>query len=277
MTKLLRRLLEGTLSPGEIEQVAGGFDVIGDLAVVKLPEEFPSEKKEVVARALLANIKNLRGVWNQVGPVEGDYRIRRLEFLAGEARSTTMYAEHGCRFMVDISKMYFSPRLSTERARVADLVGEKEDVFNMFAGVGTFSIVIAKKRKDVVVYSSEINRDAYDYMVQNVALNKVRGRVAPLLGDCAEHYKRLRGGVDRVIMPLPEKAKEYLRYAVEVCRPGAVIHYYSHVASADPQPHRLAWEEIEDKFPKLSLIGGKVVREVGPHVNQVVLDIRYEG
>ncbi|HVP23039.1 MAG TPA: hypothetical protein VMS77_03910 [Conexivisphaerales archaeon] len=277
MTKLLRKLLEGKLSPEDIEQVAGGFDAVGDLAVVKLPEEFPKDKKEKVSSALLSEVKTVKAVWNQVGPVDGDFRIRKLEFLGGEPRSTTMYTEFGCRFLVDISKMYFSPRLSTERARIADLVGGKEEIFNMFSGVGTYSIVIAKRHRSVVVYSSEINKDAYDYMVSNIELNKVQGRVAPLLGDCAELWRKLVTGVDRVIMPLPERAKEYLQYAVKVCRPNATIHYYAHVATEDPRPFDLAWDEIKGDYPQLSLQLGKVVREVGPHVSQVVLDLKFAG
>jgi tRNA (guanine37-N1)-methyltransferase len=276
LTKLLRRLLEGKLLPEEIEEVAGGFDAIGDLAVVKLPETFAQERKELVAKTLLSEVKTLKAVWNQVGPVDGDFRIRRLEFLGGEARSTTLYTEFGCRFMVDIAKMYFSPRLSTERARIAELVGAKEEVFNMFSGVGTYSIVIAKRHRDVVVYSCEINKEAYDYMVGNVALNKVQGQVAPLLGDCADLWKRLYFGVDRVIMPLPERAKEYLQYAVKVCRPNAVIHYYAHVATEDPKPYKVAWDEVKGDYPQLSLEVGKVVREVGPRVSQVVLDLRFK-
>jgi tRNA (guanine37-N1)-methyltransferase len=277
LTKLLRKLLQGRLTPEEIEQVAGGFDAIGDLAVVKLPEGFPEDKKRMVADVLLSSIKSLKAVWNQVGPVEGDYRIRRLEFLGGEGRSTTIHLEHGCKFMVDISKMYFSPRLSAERERVASLVREKEEVFNMFAGVGTFSIVIAKKRKGTMVYSAELNKEAYDYMVQNVYLNKVQDRVAPLLGDSAELWKRLPAGVDRVLMPLPEKAADYLQYAINVCRPGSMIHYYAHVTTAEPAPHLVAWEGLKDRFPGLSLNFGKVVREVGPRTSQVVLDLTYGG
>jgi len=274
LAKLLRRLLEGKLSPEEIDQIAGGFDEVGDLAVVKLPEGFSKDRKEVAVNALLSELKTVKSVWNQVGPVDGDFRIRKLEFLGGEPRSTTIYTEFGCRFMLDISKVYFSPRLSTERARIADLVGAKEEIFNMFAGVGTYSIVIAKRHRDAMVYSSEINRDAYGYMVSNIALNKVQGRVAPLLGDCAELWKRLIAGVDRVIMPLPEKAKDYLQYAVKVCRPGATIHYYAHVATEDPRPPEVAWDEIKGLYPQLRLETGKVVREVGPHVSQVVLDLR---
>ncbi len=252
MTKLLRKLLEGKLQPDEVEQVAGGFDAVGDLAVVKLPEGFPKERKEVVAQALLTEVKTIKAIWNQVGPVDGDYRIRRLEFLGGEPRSTTLYTEFGCKFMVDIAKMYFSPRLSTERARISGLVGAKEEVFNMFAGVGTYSIVIAKKHRDVVVYSTEINKEAYDYMVSNIALNKMQGRVAPLFGDCAELWKRLITGVDRVIMPLPERAKEYLQYAVKVCRPGGTIHYYAHVAGEYDRPYDVEWDEIKGYYPQLA-------------------------
>jgi len=274
VTKLLRKLLADKLLPDEMEQVAGGFDIIGDLAIVKLSESFSTNKKELIASTLLQNLKNIRAIWNQVGPVEGDFRVRKLEFLGGEGRSTTMYMEHGCRFMVDVSKMYFSPRLSTERERIRDIVHEDEDIFNMFAGVGTFSIVIAKKKKAVMIYSSEINADAYEFMVQNVQLNKVQDRVAPLLGDCAEASKKLVGGVDRVLMPLPDKAKEYLPYAIETCKPNGIIHYYAYINTSESEPAKVVWNDLEIDFPELSLVNAKVVREVGPRTFQVVLDLR---
>ena len=80
------------------------------------------------------------------------------------------------RFMVDVEKCYFSPRLSTERARIADLVEDGEVVLNMFAGVGPYSITIAKRKK-AEVYSNELNEAAYRLHLENNRLNKVEERI----------------------------------------------------------------------------------------------------
>ncbi len=269
MGRLLKDLMKGHLSEEELKKLYGAFDMIGDIAIFKVPEEL-EKHKYLIGQKLLESIKHVKSVWCQVGPVSGEYRIRELEHVAGEKRSLTTYREHGCRFVVDVTKVYFSPRLSMERLRIAQLVRDGEEVFNMFAGVGTFSVIIAKKRETVKVYSSEINPEAYKLMVENVRLNKVEDRVIPLLGDAAEHAEELKGKVDRVLMPLPEKAKEFLPKAVKTLKGKGWIHYYTHVHyDKGEDPVEKAKLEVKDMDVRF----GRVVREVGPRLAQVVLDI----
>ena len=272
MGRLLKELMKGYLSDEELKKLYGAFDVIGDIAIFKVPHEL-EKYKHLIGQRLLESVKHVKSVWCQVGPVSGEYRIRELEHVAGEERSLTVYKEHGCRFKVDVTRVYFSPRLSMERLRIAQLVREGEEVFNMFAGVGTFSIIIAKKRENVKVYSSEINPDAYRLMVENVKLNKVEGKVIPLLGDAADYAERLKGRVDRVLMPLPERAKEFLPKAVKALRGKGWIHYYTHVhydKGEDPvEKAKLEVKGMDVRF-------GRVVREVGPRLAQVVLDLYVE-
>ena len=109
-----------------------------------------------------------------------------MEFLAGTNNTITEYKEHGCRFKVDVLKTYFSPRLSTERLRIAKMVTDNEIITNMFAGVGTFSIMIAKTNKTSKVYNIDTNPVANDLATINVKLNKVEDRVFPILADAKE-------------------------------------------------------------------------------------------
>lgn len=269
MARLLKELMKGYLNEEELKKLYGAFDIIGDIAIFKVPKEL-EKHKNLIGQKLLESVKHVKSVWCQVGPVSGEYRVRELEHVAGEKRSLTIYKEHGCRFKVDVTRVYFSPRLSMERLRIAQLVREGEEVFNMFAGVGTFSIVIAKKKEKVKVYSSEINPDAYRLMVENVRLNKVEGKVVPLLGDAADFAEQLRGRVNRVLMPLPEKAKEFLPKALKALRGKGWIHYYTHIHyDKDEDPVEKAKLEVESMDVRF----GRVVREVGPRLAQVVLDI----
>jgi tRNA (guanine37-N1)-methyltransferase len=272
MGRFLKEALKDHLKEEEIRKLYASFDIVGDIAVFKVPKEL-ERHKYVIGNVLLEKIKPVKSVWCQVGPVSGEYRIRELEHVAGENRSITLYKEHGCLFKVDILRVYFSPRLSAERLRVAELVDEGEVVFNMFAGVGTFSIVIAKKNDRVKVYSSEINPDAYELMLENIKLNKVKGKVIPLLGDAILHAERLRGQVDRVLMPLPERAKEFLPKALQTLRGRGWIHYYTHIhydRGEDPV------EKAKMEVKGLEAVFGRVVREVGPRLAQVVLDLRVD-
>jgi len=275
--RLVKAILADKLSPEELNEVISGFDVIGDIAVMKIPDRLLT-KKEMIANTLLEKVKTIKCVFRQTSPVTGDFRLMDLEYLAGEDRTVTEHRESGCRFYVDIGKAYFSPRLSGERLRIAELVAEGETVVNMFAGIGTFSIIIAKKKRTSMNYAIDLNPDAYELILKNSFLNKVDDRVIAFLGDAGriiEH--RLVNTADRVLMPYPEKALEYFPHAVKALKEdGGFIHLYLHVRSKPIN------ETIEEVMPLLSLpsnfkissIRGRIVREVGPRMDQVVLDVR---
>ncbi|MEM3637286.1 MAG: class I SAM-dependent methyltransferase family protein [Conexivisphaerales archaeon] len=274
--KLIREMLSGILSQDELEKVAGGFDLIGNIAILKLPEEMEPVKKKVVAELLMDRIPRLKSVWNQTSPFEGPYRLRGLEHLAGSSDTRTEYREHGMRLIVDVARAYFSPRLSEERLRVARQVRENEVIFNMFSGVGSYSILIAKMVKNVKVYSSEINEEAYNLMVENIALNRVSGNVIPMLGDCREHARNFRSAFNRVIMSLPEESSNYLPAAIETASKGAVIHFYAMAKGEKKKVVQEEFERVRSRFDSLKMLAGRVVTEAGPRVYEVVLDLLRE-
>ena len=47
MTKLLKRLLGGVLSETELSDVFSSFDIVGDIAVIKIPDSLLMKKKLV--------------------------------------------------------------------------------------------------------------------------------------------------------------------------------------------------------------------------------------
>ncbi|HKU49172.1 MAG TPA: class I SAM-dependent methyltransferase family protein, partial [Nitrososphaera sp.] len=173
---MLKEVLAGVLSSEETLQVYSAFDQIGSIVIIKIPDALVS-KKPVIAQAILDNIKTAKSVFVQVSAVQGDFRVRDLEFVAGENTTLTEYKEHGCRFKVDVAKAYFSPRLSTERQRIAEMVQDNDTIVNMFAGVGTYSIVIARMNRTCRVYSIDSNPAAAELCTINAKLNKVGDRV----------------------------------------------------------------------------------------------------
>lgn len=272
---MLKKALESILTNDEIKQLYGSFDIIGDIAVIKIPDAL-LDKKFIIAKAIIDNMKSIKTVLRQATPVFGDYRTRELEHILGEDKTITLYKEHGCVFQVDLAKVYFSPRLSTERIRIARSVKNGEIVVNMFAGIGTFSISIAKHQPNSMIYSIDINPDAYNLMLENIKLNKVSNRVIPLLGDARVIIENsLKGVADRVLMPLPEKAIDYLDAALMALKPKGVIHYYTHVhASKDENPIEKAEREVKEKLKlNYELLEARIVREVGPRWSQLVLDL----
>ena len=280
MKKRLRNLLSDFLSPEELTHIYNSYNVVGDIAIIRVTER-SRKYNRIIAETIMDAHKNVKTVLAQISPVSGDFRLRKLEFIAGEDKTTTIHKESGCLFSVDVEKCYFSPRLLYERARIAKQVENGEVVTNMFAGVGCFSIVIAKYSKAEKVYSIDVNHLAIQHMQENIRMNRVYGRVIPMKGDAREVIEnRLCCVADRVLMPLPEKAFEYLPYAVSALKKGGGwIHYYDfeHAGKNESSVEKVkvkVAEKLESLGVAFEIPFGRIVRTTGPNWYQVVLDIK---
>jgi tRNA (guanine37-N1)-methyltransferase len=275
----LKKKLTSTLSEEALGKVVSSFDLVGDIAIIKAPAD--QADAEAIAKRLMAVHKCVKTVLAQSSPVRGDHRVRGLTLLAGEDKTVAQYKEAGCVFSVDIEKCYFSPRLKHERLRIAGLVNPNETVVNMFAGVGCFSIIVAKRVPTAKVYSIDINPTAYQFMQENVRINRVFGKVTPILGDSKEVAQaQLQGIADRVLMLLPEKALEYLPAALSALKKsGGWIHYYDFQhAYEDEDPVEKTQQKVTLKLDSLGVkytfTCGRVIRSTGPNWYQTVLDIQ---
>ena len=276
MPRETRRAVGRASPAGLVGVIESGIDVVGDLAIVKFPDASTKAKKHAGV-ALMKAMKNVKGVFEQVGGIEGDYRLRRLSHIAGEERTMTLHKENGCIFRVDIKSCYYSPRLSTERLRVAEMVNPAENVLNMFAGVGPFSITIAKKSAAQVT-SCELNEYAYRLHLENNALNRVETRMTTLRADAAELHSLVPRQFDRVLMPHPSQSDKFLKMALTMCATGGVIHYYRHVLGrnfAEGRANLIA--ELESMLGPPSIVEVRKVREVGPRWLELVADIQVTG
>jgi tRNA (guanine37-N1)-methyltransferase len=225
--------------------------------------------------------KNVKTVLAQKGPVHGDFRLRKLEWVAGQNKTTSVHNECGCAFSVDVAECYFSPRLMYERMRIARQVESGEVLVNMFAGVGCFSIIVAKHSDVLKAHSIDVNPVAFQLMRENIRRNGVYGKVIPLLGDVKQAIeKRLAHVADRVLMPLPEKTCKYLPYALlALKKSGGWIHYYDfEYANKNESPVERVKSKVVERLYHLDVDFviqlGRIVRTTGPNRHQVVLDIR---
>jgi tRNA (guanine37-N1)-methyltransferase len=273
VSKLIKGSLEDAVQDSEAQNLAVGIDIVGDIAIARF-EEADKALKRNAAEAIMDKMKNVKAVFEQAGGIEGEFRLRRLEHLAGEERTTTVHRENGCSFRVDVERCYFSPRLSTERQRLSEQTGEGERVLNMFAGVGPFSILLAKRRRAEVV-SCELNRTACILHAQNNRLNKVAELVEVINADAGLLPAIVREKFQRIIMQHPSRADAFAAQAVALADRGCTIHYYRHVLGVDESEagERLA-AEVERLFPGASVYSVRRVREVGPRWLEMVADVR---
>jgi len=235
--------------------------------------EAPLRARRKLAVALLEELPNVKCVFEQQGGIEGEYRLRRLRHLAGERRTLTVHRENGCSFRVDVARCYFSPRLSTERLRIANKVDGGEHVLNMFAGVGPFSIPIAKKT-GARVTSCELNRYACALHEENNRNNGVVGLVRVLNSDAADLPNLVGQRFDRILMPHPSASRKYLPQALALVKKRGVVHYYRHVLGRDEgEAQRNLRKELAQHLPRGATWKLRRVREIGPRWMELAADV----
>jgi len=269
-------VLEDNLPLHVLASAPRAIDFVGDIAVIEIPPELEDYKK-IIGEAILKTHKRVDTVLAKSGAVEGVYRLREFEVIAGIKKTATVHKEHGCVYYVDLAKAYFSPRLSHEHNRVASQVKEGETVVDMFAGVGPFSILITKKCENVKACAIDVNPDAVEFLKRNVAVNRVEKKVMPILGDVRQVIReQLIGVADRVIMNLPEKAVEYVDVACEAIRlEGGIMHYYEFTNAPDPlETARVRLTEAISQTNRnvKKILLARVVRATAPFTWQVVVD-----
>jgi tRNA (guanine37-N1)-methyltransferase len=247
------------------------FETVGDIALLE-PEE-DTEAGDALVEADNGIVTALR----VESAVEGKERTRRMSHVAGDEKTTTVHREYGREFVVDLTEVYFTPRLAEERERVASQVHEDEVVFDMFAGVGPFSVAAAEEGAEVI--ASDINERAVELLCENTRRNNVAERVTAYNEDARVVADRVAegGGADRIYMNLPHTADEFLKYACEaVSDEGGVVHYYD--IRHEDDLFGGAVEEIRTSAERagygVEVLERVVVRSYAPYDYNVCVDAR---
>jgi len=274
--RTLEDAVRGIVPPDLVPKLPRSLDVVGDIAVIELSPELELFSGEVGKGILRVN-PHVRLVLRKAGEVVGTFRTRGLKVIAGSGGTETVHREFGCIYHLDVSSVYFNPRLSHERRRVAKQVREGEVVVDMFSGVGPYSILIARLQPYSKVYALDINPSAVRYLKENILANKVVDRVIPILGDARESSKNaLYGTADRVIMNLPSRAQQYLDVASHIVKlAGGHIHYYQFIsrdANLDAVIEYFRESVLAQNRKVEALSYCKVVREVSPSRVQVAIE-----
>lgn len=226
----LVEILKEELKESELSLVPKSYDVIGSkekaVAIIEIPKEL-EDKKQLIAEAIITLNKNVKSVLNKVSGRKGAYRLEELELIAGDKNTEVVHKEFGYLLKLDPQKVFFSPRESTERQRIASQVKPNEIAAIFFSGVGVYAIAICKKQPLVnKVYAIEINPDAHNYARDNVRINKLSHKIVLINDDVKKVAKELKIKFDRIVMPLAVGGEEYLDEAFKLVRDNGIIHFY---------------------------------------------------
>ncbi|WP_137283317.1 class I SAM-dependent methyltransferase [Halorussus salinisoli] len=256
-------------TPTDLLGFEPSYERLGDIVI--LDEDDPERAREI-ADAVTASDIPAETVVNRASKVKGELRVRDWEVLVGES-TETVHREYGSEFLLDVAEVYFSPRLATERHRVAEQVEAGERAFDMFAGVGPFAIPFAKRGAEVV--GVDLNERAVEYLRENARRNDVEDRVTAIRGDVREVAPDYADWADRVVMNLPHSADEFLDSAVTLAGDQCVVHYYDIQHEDDPfGPGEAAIRAAAELEYEVEVETRHVVRSYAPHELNVCLDVR---
>jgi tRNA (guanine37-N1)-methyltransferase len=225
--KKIRSYKENLDLPADLKKLLPtSYDIIGNIALVKLQDELIKHKK-YIGEEILKSKKNIETVC-LIKPVAGELRTRDIEIIAGEKQTTTVHKEFGLSFIVNVKETYFSPRLANERKRVAESVKPGETIVDMFTGVAPFAVMIAKNSNPKIIYAIDKNKKAIELAEKNAMINKVLEKITLINQDSKDIGKKFKNSIkaDRIIMNLPFSSYLFYENALEIAADKCVIHYY---------------------------------------------------
>jgi len=217
-----RDLLKDKLPQEKLSFLPKGFEVIGDIAVINIPQSLDNEKY-LIAEALASHRRDIKVILRKTDKLKGQRRVGGFELLLGN-RTSTVHRENNCIFHVDIAEAYFSSKMYFERNRIAQKVNDGEDILVLFCGVGPFLIPIGKMKK-VNITGLDNNPDACALFKKNTKINSIEADI--ILGDANSVPYLFKRPFDRIVMPTPYGQDHFLILARTILKPGGVIHFYT--------------------------------------------------
>jgi tRNA (guanine37-N1)-methyltransferase len=293
----LRDEMRGIIEEPLLHTVPKRFDYVGDVAVISLPAELAAHREDIASK-LFSMRGNTKAVLNKVSKLEGEHRIADFELLIGES-TETLHRENGYTYKLDLKKVFFNPRLYSERKRVASKITPGERIIIPFAGVGPF--VLPAAGKGAKVYAVEINPDACACLQENLQINRLEEQVKVIQGDFenifqisysakaaekAEHitsslclnaslssdevrgFQVSEGWFDRAIVPTPYGMDHFLDTISKLVRKGGYIHFYTFKAGSQISG-------LIEKYEEMGL-GVELYRRTGnvaPSISRWVFDL----
>jgi len=264
-------LAEQGLDRAIIERLPNNWEMLGDVLVIKLPEELMPSKK-IIAEAY-ANVLGAKSVLRDLGAIHGEERQPEMELLLGTDTEAT-HLENGVLYSLDAANIMFSSGNVDERTRMGSIECDGEVVLDMFAGIGYLSLPMAVHHDPKRIYACEIRKLTHDYLERNIALNGVGDVMVPIFGDnraFTPHEK-----ADRILMGYLKDTFMFLPKALQCLKSGGVVHYHENFPNAVLPDRPIAHlKEAAGESWDFEILRNKIVKTFSPGVSHVVIDVRF--
>jgi tRNA wybutosine-synthesizing protein 2 len=270
--ELLHNKLRGILGKKELKLLPKGFQRIGDIILIHLHSALHSKAK-LIGKVILETYEVRTVCLKEF--IRGPYRKPSVKVIAGDEHTETVYKENGCEFKIDVKEVMLAMGNVEERARLIPLVEKDEIIFDMFAGIGYFTMPLARWSKAKKIFAIDFNPFAIKYLVLNIRRNGVENKVFPILGDSPQILPSLRSRADRIIMGLLAHTHRFLPAAFKALEDGGIIHYHDVYHKKEMQSLPIqTLEEYANKhgFKLEKILYHKKVKKFAPNLFHIVVD-----
>ncbi len=269
----LREALRTKLTKKEHEALKTAFDQVGSIAIIEIPDEL-IKKEKLIADTLLEMHNNIKTVVKKKGHHKGRFRIQQYKILEKKKKKETIFKENGVRILLHIEKTYFSVRLSTERLRIAKQIKKGEEILVMFSGVCPYPIVFSKNTEAKSITGVELNPQAHEYALANIVLNKCKN-IEVYNGDVRIVVPKLKKKFDRILMPLPKNAEDFLDTALKASKKGTIIHFYDFLHQDHfPLAEQKVAEACKEAKKKFKVLNFTKCGQQSPRTFRICLDFK---
>ena len=255
-----------------LEKIPARWEKYGHLLTLHLPEEARPYFGDIAET--YAKVLGCGTVIVDRGGVAGEYREPVAEVIYGTETETT-HIENGITYTFDAARIMFSSGNVDERVRMAGLDCSGETVVDMFAGIGYFSLPIAKYTGADRVISIEKNPVAYSYLLRNIEDNRLKNMDAYNMDnrDFPEE-----GIADRIIMGYIGTTHLFLDKALSILKDRGTIHYHETCPDAllPDRPIERLRGAAEREGRGLKIRAMKRIKSYAPGVYHIVVDAEFE-
>ncbi len=268
----LQKSLKDKINPQLLNKLPSSYAVIGDIAIFHRIDERLLEHKRTIGEILIEIDPRVKTVIEQI-KTRTEFRRPQIRHIAGEKKTKTVHKEFNTKFKIDLDSITFSPGNKGERGHLIKITEENEIICDMFTCVGNLSLPIIVNNPSVTIYGIEINKEAYDLLTENIALNRVEKRYHSILGD--NRIETPKNVATRVIMGFFDIDKKQFENAVEAIKQEGWIHYhYTAVRESKSQIEEIVLEKSKIKNCKIEQINTRRIKKFSPRLEHMCADIK---
>ncbi len=250
--------IKNILSLSEDKKINVGWERMGSAVIFN--KNFPG--MESVAESIVSE-SLADQVYVSEQKILFEKRNPKLRLLAGKSKEVTIL-ENGVKYLMNPSSLMFSKGNVIERGMKYIKKRNYENVLDMFAGIGYFSLPLAIRNDVKHVTCIDINREALDYLERASELNGVRHKIETVNVDARKF--RQEGFYDLVVMG-NFKCLEYLTHGLAKVKEGGsiVLHHLEETSTRVTSAEMITGKARYMGY-NISIEDSHVVKSYSPHI-----------